>query len=282
MGTVDLGTIPALILHILSLMTLRAVPVPSRLEDAQANSTAPCSIHIPTPRLVRYMSDPLVDRKNCHIHHQNARHDGPNFSQSLQSLCINPQEPPSSQLHCRQEKPTPARNGQTSGQAAEAKIRTSRRKSLSSLEFELAAWKRGVRGISSPSSRSSRSPDSSSPVRPKRNRVSNTKPCSDFDNSTVQSSKSLLHLFCFCVIGTIAHKVRGLVQLVRRVPRKQSSPTSLHARATQDMLDAELEWKEALEHLQHALAATEIAEAKFQRAKDFLLTVQKVGSWKTD
>jgi hypothetical protein len=76
-------------------------------------------------------------------------------------------------------------------------------------------------------------------------------------------------------------------QLLRRALQVHASASTsstewLHAVATQELLDADHQRKEAVKNLQEALEAAELAEEHFQRASDYLQSVEKVMSWKIE
>jgi len=154
-----------------------------------------------------------------------------------------------------------------------------RRKNLSSLEFELAAWKAGA---SASSSRKATRHDAKAGI---RQHEGGSLSCLDLSSSD-QTARCLWNVLLH-VFGALARMLRLPWQPLRcalqvYASASTSSTASLHAMATQEVLDADHQRKEAFKNLQEALEAAELAEEEFQRASDYLQSVDTVLRWKIE
>ena len=96
----------------------------------------------------------------------------------------------------------------------------------------------------------------------------------------MSSFTCLVHLYvCFSFPGNC---YVALLQVHASASASTSSTASLHAMATQELLDADHQQKEAVKNLQAALEAAELAEEDYQRASDYLQSVDKVLRWKIE
>ena len=156
-----------------------------------------------------------------------------------------------------------------------------RRKNLSSLEFELAAWKAGA------SASSSRKVPMHAVEANAGNRQheGGSQSCLDLSSSE-QIARAFRNLLLHA-LGALLCMLQLPWQLLRRALQVHASASTsstewLHAVATQELLDADHQRKEAVKNLQEALEAAELAEEHFQRASDYLQSVEKVMSWKIE